>query len=239
MAIRHIIENVATFDEFSSVIKSILKTYLKYNIPIVRSANRLDSQLFRFLLNHDFIFQHAERHGDRQLGRDIYSEFEVDFQLDGHFWLQYGLYLAEIGDLNGSVEMLRRSVQAYPDNPYVINALADVQLRIARHRHSYDTVTRALIDEAVKALKLQDASRLESDVYPIVTLANGHLSALIKHGAIRAAKIVAAHYFDRLQQLDKIVTSPFVQGTKDKILRFVTLNEWSDKPPVSRRDGRH
>lgn len=236
--IRHIIENVATFDEFSAVIKSILKTYLKYNIPIVRSTNRLDSQLFRFLLNHDFIFQHADRHGDRELGRDIFSEFEVDFQLDGHFWLQYGLYLAEIGDLNGSVDMLRRSVQAYPDNPYVINAPADVQLRIAKNRHGYDTVTRALIDEAVKALKLQDASRIESDVYPIVTLANGHLAALIKHGEIRAAKIAAAQYFDRLQQLDKIVTSPFVQGTKDKIFRFVTLNEWSDKPPVTRRDGR-
>jgi hypothetical protein len=141
--VRHIIENVATFSEFSSVIKSVLRTYLKYDIPIVRSVNRLDSQLFRFLLNHDFIFQHADRHGDGQLGRDIYSEFEVVFQLDGHYWLQYGLYLAEIDDLNGSVEMLRRSVQAYPDNPYVINALADVQLQIARNRPHYDTITRS------------------------------------------------------------------------------------------------
>jgi hypothetical protein len=234
--VRHIMENVVTFSEFSSVIKSILKTYLKYNIPIVRNANRLDSQLFRFLLNHDFIFQHADRHGDRQSGRDIYSEFEVEFQLDGHFWLQYGLYLAEIDDLNGSVEMLRRSVQAYPDNPYVINALADVQLQIAKNRPTFDTITKALITEAVKALKLQDASRVETDVYPIVTLANGHLAALIKHGEVRAAKAAAAQYFDRLQQLDKVVSSPFIQGTKDKILRYVTLDEWNDKAPFTRQE---
>lgn len=227
--VRHIIENVASFEGFSAVIKSILRTYLKYDIPIVRSVNRLDSQLFRFLLNHDFIFQHASRHGDRELGRLIYSEFELAFQLDGHFWLQYGLYLAEIGDLNGSMEMLRRSVQAYPDNPYVINALADVQLQIARGRPVYDTVTRNLIDEAVRSLKLQDAARVESDVYPIVTLANGHLAALITHGETKLAKTAAAQYFERLQQLDKTVSAPAVQSTKDKILRYVTLDEWNDK----------
>uniref|UniRef100_E6VBZ2 Novel STAND NTPase 5 domain-containing protein n=1 Tax=Rhodopseudomonas palustris (strain DX-1) TaxID=652103 RepID=E6VBZ2_RHOPX len=224
--VRHIIENVATFEDFSAVIKAILRTYLKYNIPIVRSVNRLDSQLFRFLLNHDFIYQHANRHGDRRLGRDIYSDFEVEFQLDGHFWLQYGLYLAEIDELTDAVDMLKRSIQAYPNNPYVINALADVQLQIAKNRPAYDTTTKAIIDEAVKALKIQDASRVQSDVYPIVTLANGHLAALIRHGQMKLAKTAAAEYFDRLQQLDKVISSPYVQSTKDRILRFVTLNEW-------------
>jgi hypothetical protein len=89
-----------------------------------------------------------------------------------------------------------------------------------------------LIDEAVKSLTLQDASRFESDVYPIVTLANGHLAALIKHGEKKAAKTAAARYFDRLQQLEKVVSSPFVQGTKEKIFRYVTLDEWADKPFV-------
>ncbi|MBB5049489.1 hypothetical protein HNR60_004267 [Rhodopseudomonas rhenobacensis] len=230
--VRHILENVATFTEFSSVLKSLLRTYLKYNIPIVRSVNRLDSQLFKFLLNHDFIFGHADRSGDCELGREIYSDFEVDFQLDGHFWLQYGLYLAEIDDLRGAIDKLRLSVQAYPDNPFVIHALADVQLQVARNRPSYDAATRTLIDEAVRALKLQDASNVESDVYPIVTLANGHVAALIKHQEVKMAKAVATQYFDRLQQLEKVISSPSVERMKEKIFRFVTLDEWHDKPIV-------
>jgi SIR2-like domain len=230
--VRHILENVASYVEFSSVIKAVLRTYLKYNIPIVRSVNRLDSQLFKFLLNHDFIFNYADRHGDEELGREIYAEFEVDFQLDGHFWLQYGLYLAEISDLDGAIEKLRLSVQAYPDNPYVINALADVQLQVARNRPHYDTGTRVLIDEAVRALKLQDASQIESDVYPIVTLANGHIAALNKHGETKLAKAAATQYFDRLQQLEKIIPAPALQSMKDKVFRFVTLGEWHGNKPM-------
>ncbi|MBR1204383.1 MULTISPECIES: SIR2 family protein [unclassified Bradyrhizobium] len=228
--VRHIVENIATFAEFSAVIKSILRTYLKYNIPIVRSVNRLDSQLFKFLLNHDFIFVHADRHGDRASGQEIYAEFEVEFQLDGHFWLQYGLYLAEINDLTGAIDKLRMSVKAYPDNPYVVHALADVQLRVAKNRAAYDTLTRVLIDEAVKALKLQDASAIESDIYPIVTLANGHISALLRHKQTAAARNVASQYFDRLQQLEKRLASPSLTTMKEKVFRFVTLNEWHDRP---------
>jgi hypothetical protein len=232
--VRHIVENVATYSEFSAVIRSILRTYLKYNIPIVRSVNRLDSQLFKFLLNHDFIFGHADRHGDSELGRKVYSEFEVEFQLDGHFWLQYGLYLAEINDLTDAVDKLKMSVRAYPDNPFAIHALADVQLRVARNRPAYDTLTRVLIEDAVKALKLQDASGVESDVYPIVTLANGHISALLRHRETKLARAVATQYFDRLQQLEKKLASPSLTNMKEKVFRFVTLGDWHDKPVQAR-----
>lgn len=237
--VRHIMENVARISDFTNVIKSILRTFVKYDIPIVRSVNRLDAQLFRFLLNHDFVFGQSHRHHDTALGRSIYEEFEVEFQLDGHYWLQYGLFLAEDGDLEGSLSMLRRSVQAYPDNPYVLNALADVQLQVAAKRKSYDTITRSLIDEAVKTLKIQDASRVETDVYPIVTLAHGHLNALIVHKQDKEARSAAVQYFDRLQQLDKIVTSPAIQTTKDRVLRYVTLNEWNTTgATIGRRNGK-
>jgi hypothetical protein len=228
--VRHIIEDVATFNDFAASNKAILRTYLKFNIPIVRSVNRIDGYLFRFLFNHDFIFEHASRHEDLTAGRRIYSEFEVDFQLDGHFWLQYGLYLAEMGELDESVDMLRRSVQAFPGNFFAIHALADIQLKVARARSSFDTGTRELVDQAVKSLLLQDAQfTLDVDVYPAVTLANGHLSVLIKHNETAKAKKLAADYFDRLQQLDKKVNSAAVKSMKEKVFRYATLGEWDNK----------
>jgi hypothetical protein len=52
----------------------------------------------------------------------VYADFEVDFQLDGHYWLQYGLFLSKIGELDNAHEMMRRSIQAYSNNPFAIHA---------------------------------------------------------------------------------------------------------------------
>ncbi|MGJ4889025.1 SIR2 family protein [Bradyrhizobium sp. HKCCYLRH3099] len=224
--VRHIVENVVSFSDFLVAIQAILRTYLKYEIPIVRSVSRLDGYLFRFILNHDFIYQHASRHRDFEQGRLIYSAFEVSFQLDGHFWLQYGLYLAEADRLDDALDMLRRSVQAYPDNIFAVHALADVQLRVARAKPRFDSVTKELVDQAVKSLKLQDAQqRIDLDVYPAVTLANGHLSVLIRHNELSKARSLASEYFERLQQLDKKIDSPAIRTMKEKVFRFATLGE--------------
>lgn len=73
-------------------------------------GGRLDAKLFRFVLNNDFISEHASKYGDKRDGIKIYSDFEVEFQLDGHYWLQYGLFLAHIGRFDESIRMLRRSI---------------------------------------------------------------------------------------------------------------------------------
>jgi hypothetical protein len=129
-----------------------------------------------------------------------------------------------------ALDMLRRSVQAYPGNFFAIHALADIQLRVARARPSFDTIARELVDQAVKSLLLQNAQfRLDVDVYPAVTLANGHLSVLIKHNEIEKAKKFASDYFDGLQQLEKKVNSPAVKSMKEKVFRYATLGDWDNK----------
>ncbi len=229
--VRHIIENVIHFSEFRSALCAILRTYLKFEIPIVKSVTRLDAQLFRFLLNYRFILDNAERHNQTQAGIEFYSEFEVDFQLDGHFWLQYGLYLANLGTLSPAIKMLRRSIEAYPQNPFAAHALADVQLRAAKERAAYDLVTRELISDAVKALTLQDSQfGLELDEYPIVTLANGHVAALDRHNQPKLAQDFARQYFDRLQQIEKRSSSPSIKKTKERMLRYATFGEFQEKP---------
>ena len=226
---RHIIENVASYAEFADAVTGILKTFTKYQIPVIKSVSRQESYLFKFLLTHNFILSNARKHHVPAEGRRIYEAFEVEFQLDGQYWLQYGLYLVALGQLEPALHVLLRSIQAYPDNLFAVHAHADLQLRIAKQRSTYDSTTRNLIGEAVEALLKQDARReLVLDQYPIVTLANGHIGALVKHGRLAEAKKAAAQYFERLKELDRQISNQLVNRTKERLLRFVTLNQWAE-----------
>ncbi len=180
--VRHIFENVAGLSDIVDVVISILVTFTKYKMPIVKNVDRMDALLFKFLLNHNFNADLANRRGDMNEVEKIYSTFEIAFQLDGHFWLQYGEFLVEKGDLESSLGALNKSIQAYPNNPYAAHALADVQLKVAARRAQYDAMTVQLIGEAVAVLEAQQAAyNIDSDQYPIVTLANHHVDALLRH----------------------------------------------------------
>lgn len=228
--VRHILENVVEFEEIRNCIVSILKTYKKFNIPIIKSVSRNDSVLFRSIINHKFIADRARNYSGKLLAVKIYEEFEVDFQLDGHFWLQYALFLAGMQRLPDAHAMLRKSIDAYQNNAFAVHALADIELRLARERQEFDSITRGLIDSAVKILMLQDAQpSLDIDQYPIVTLVNGHIGALIKHNQKELAREKAKQYFERIKVLEKSTSSPALTDAKDKLLRLVTLGEWSEK----------
>lgn len=228
--IRHIIENVISFDELQRAIVATFRYYLKYNIPVVRSVGRRDGLLFRFILNHRFIADNEKRKHVDGVGVKIFEEFEVEFQLDGHFWLQYGLYLANRQEIPKALTMLRRSIDAYPENAFAVHAYADIQLRYAASRTNFDTETKELIAHAVASLKEMDASStLEVDVYPAVTLANGHISALLKHGEKAAAQKVAREYYERLKQIEKLFPTRTLTNAKERVFVFATTGEWQEK----------
>ncbi len=225
--VRHVLDAAVSFKELSECIVAILGTYLKYNIPVIKSVRRLDGILFKFLVNHNFIYNQAKRYSIPSAGTEIYENFDVDFQLDGHFWPQYGLFLSSIGRTPEALVMLRRSIDAYPGNPFAVHALADTQLRVARERDQYDEITRDLIGEAVASLMQQDVQTgIIIDQYPIVTLALGHIGALLKHGEHSDAKDKAAVYFRRIQMVERTVSSPIIQHAKERLLRFLTFDEW-------------
>lgn len=226
--VRHVLAQLVGWEEFSRAVVGMLRTYTQYAVPVIKNVSKKDGQLFRFVINHDFIMQRARRDAVPGAGVGVYEEFEVDFQLDGHYWLQYGLYLSEVGDDQGALTMLRRSIEAYPDNVFAVHAYADRQLRAAAARLDYDRVTADLIDDAVRSLKALDGrSMLEVDQYPIVTLATGHVNALYKHGRLEEARNAAIIYFDRLQQMERLVTSTSLARARERIFRFITLKQWS------------
>lgn len=232
--VRHIIEAVIDLDVILDVIIAVMRTFTKYDAPIIKSVGRQDMLLFRFILNHNFVKEICAARGDARAGLRIYKEFEVDFQLDGHFWLQYGQYLKEVGELDEALVMLERSIRAYSDNPYAVHAYAEVKLLVAKNRSSFDVVTASLISSAVRELlDLDAAPESEWDQYPIVTLAYEHVGALERHGRRDEAKRAATTYFERLQYLEKRISAQPLTRAKERLVHFITFGEW---PAMKRRN---
>lgn len=225
--VRNILDQVVPLSVTLESICFMLSTFTKYEIPITRHVTRPDAALFRFLLNHSFIRERSERGGDKFAGLDIYRHFEVRFQLDGHFWLQYGLYYQRLGNPHLAIEMLEKSISAFPDNAFAIHALASERLVQAGKRAIYDKETRRLISDGVRELeKLNSNPLLALDQYPLVTLSTRHVPALLAHKQSQSAIDAAKDYYERLRYLEKKMSSPEIAKAKAKLLKFVTTRIW-------------
>ncbi|MGR9172248.1 P-loop NTPase [Rhizobium sp. KDH_Rht_773_N] len=226
--VRHIIENVADFGQLIMAAVEVLQSYTKYNLPIVKNTSRLDGILFKFILNHNFLGEISRRRNEVAEGLKIYQTFEVDFQLDGHFWLQYGQYLAMFGELESALPILEKSIAAFPENTYAVHALADLQLRVAARRPEYDAETVRLLGNASATLeKLHSSQVSDADYYPIVTLAEKHVGALVKHRQQNSATEAARRYFRIISDLP-YANEPMTRA-KTRLAQLVTHGTWGDE----------
>jgi tetratricopeptide (TPR) repeat protein len=224
--VRQIFERAIDFETFTSVLGDLLGVYANFEVPVIRKVNRTDGYLFKHVLNADFIYQMSSTYGDPVEGRRIYERFEVEFQLDGHFWLQYGTFLIKCNKYEDALKALTRSIQAYPENIYARHALAHLKLRMASHRASYDTVTQQLVDEAVTELELEHARTNPTvDDYPLVTLSMAHIQVLAAHNQRDRALVLAKQYHARLQDLGKRIANTSITRAEEAMLRYVTLGE--------------
>lgn len=236
--VRHILENVANFSIIVDVIVEMLRTYTKYDIPIVKNVNRLDGVLFKFLLNHNFIGDLARRRNEAEEGLRIFESFEIEFQLDGHFWLQYGQYLSMFGELEPALRALEKSIDAYPGNVFAVHALADLRLRVAYSRNTYDATTIALIGDAVETLeRLHAAQGVETDFYPIVTLADWHISALIKHSQDKSALSAARRYFQLIETMRRTDTQ--IDRARERLAHYITHGTWENGKSSQNGQSKH
>lgn len=225
--VRHLIENVVDYEHVIDAIVEALRTFTKYKVPVVKTVGRLDALLFKFLLNHNFNAELAKRRRGLEEGRRIYETFEVEFQLDGHFWLQYGQYLVSIGQEEEALSVLSKSIKAYSNNPYAVHAYADLQLRVAIRRESYDAVTAKLIGDAVSTLEEQHRYAVwDSDQYPMVTLAEKHIAALLKHRRQEEARPLAERYYTELQIMGRFNAAQPLQRAKERLAHYLTSGTW-------------
>ncbi|MBZ9604935.1 P-loop NTPase [Phyllobacterium chamaecytisi] len=232
---RHIVENVASLKSVVDSMVEILRTYTKYRLPILKTVGRQDGILFRFLLNHNFIAPLAKRRDSFNQGLRLYESFEIDFQLDGHYWLQYGQYLVTMGELERALGVLNKSLQAYPNNPYAAHAYADLQLRVATARPNYDAVAVQLIGDAVKTLEGQhEQGNWEWDQYPIVTLAEKHVGTLLKHNQNDQAREAARRYFKIIEDLARRNPAGPLQRARETLAQYIATGLWGGNSNIPR-----
>lgn len=221
--VRHVLENVATTEHLKSAIVSILNAFTKFDVPVIKSVGRQDGILFRFLLNHNFLKEIFRIKGARTVPSEIYSKYELEFQRDGHFWLQYGQYLSSMKQFDEALPVLEKSIQAYPENDFAAHALADVQLRVAEHASVWNSTVAELVGHAVSTLEDLHSNRSSrSDQYAIATLAKSHIRVLIKHNQNDAAKEAAKRYFDEIGSIGSSLRDEQLEIARTELLHFLT-----------------
>lgn len=237
--VRHIYESVVNVDDVMNAVSGLLETFTKYEHPIIKNVARFDELLFRYLLSHNFLKEMSIAHGSARAGLKVYEKFELSFQLDGHYWLQYGQYLSEIGEYDDALAMFDKSIQAYPANEFALHALADCQLKVASRRTSYDTDTRELIRKAVSTLVAQDAAMGgPSDHYAIVTLAHGHVGALVIHKQMEQAREAAGRYITRIAAIRRANDDNLLAKAFERLLNFTTGQGWKETPFATKKGAR-
>lgn len=225
--IRDVLDQAVSLERVFGLLYDLTSTFTKFKIPITRHVNRQNAILFRFLLNHSFVRERAERGGNKMRGIEYYSSFEVPFQLDGHFWLQYGLYYQRIGDSKMAIEMFEKSVEAFPDNPFTVHALASEKLHEAFRLNGNGRDAERLISDAVSSLERLSARDYDYyDHYPVVTLARFYIPILLKMDRMEEARDRANDYFERLKALERRVTSRDISEAKALLLLFLSTGVW-------------
>ena len=225
--VRHILENVVSTDVLQDCIIAVLGSFTKYNVPVIRSVSRQDGILFRFMLNHNFLREMFKIKGERTRPKNIYSKFEVQFQRDGHFWLQYGQYLSSMKLYSEALPVLEKSIQAYPENDYAVHALADVQLRVASETPTWSNTVVELIGHAVSKLEELHENRIRlTDQYAIVTLSERHIEALVRHKRLDEAREAAKRYFLELGKEGESQQNEMMRNARTKLLHFLTHGDF-------------
>jgi tetratricopeptide (TPR) repeat protein len=149
--------DIEPLSEFLESVKSILWALARYEAPLITRLTKNDASLFRWLLNNRSLYRRCSRRERSEDGLAIYESFEKAFELDGHFWLQYGLYCRRLGKLDRAMTYLNQSVQAYPQNIYAIHALADLKLQAAADLNCPPSTAQNYINEAIEELLKLDA----------------------------------------------------------------------------------
>ncbi|MBS3649720.1 tetratricopeptide repeat protein [Pseudaminobacter sp. 19-2017] len=226
---RHAIESYVGLHEYEDALVSLISYFSKFKMPVIKSVSQVDGRLFKFLLNNRNVYDAYDRHGALDRAPKLYERFEVALQQDGHFWLQYALLLRRLRKQKLALRMLERSLEAYPQNPFAVHALAQQKLIVATFSEKFGLAEQKMTSESVEALLSMHSSNMfdksvQFDEYPIVTLAYWHVNLLVKHGRREDAVREAKTYFAMLDHISSPVSD--LKGVKSDLMLLVTNGKW-------------
>lgn len=229
-----ILEKISDINEIILSYKLIVSHYGEYKWPIISNISRIDGQLFKYVLNNRSNYDFFKKKNSIKEAESLYGEFEQPLQLDGHYWLQFGLYLRRCGKHLEALSRFEKSIEAYPNNPYSEHALAQQKLiNAAIFAKEKPATAQRWISEAEEALvqrhyeSLVDTRRRSFDEYPLSVLGRYHIDALISMGNQKEAIEKARKYFNMIKDIERsnIRDSQF-DDVKGRLLNFVVNGIW-------------
>lgn len=235
-----IIKGFIHSDLMYEVIDYIFAYFSQFEMPVIRQVNKSDGQLFKYSVSNSNLYNFFKGRNRREEGVKLYRNYLVEFQLDGHYWLQLGLYQRRLGQQKDALESFQQSIAAYGDNPFAHHAFAHQKLIVASVAESYGRREKVYVDEAVEYLigrhyaQSAQPNAVEVDEYPIVTLGKYHIDVLMKHGLRNEAVENAKKYFSMAEEMRPNQAGTMVERMKGNLLKFVVGGEWK---PLRHRLG--
>jgi tetratricopeptide (TPR) repeat protein len=156
----------------------------------------------------------------------VFGEFETTFHVDGLYWLQYGLALRGFGKHEEALEMFKTARAAYT-SPQIEHAYAQQLLIIAEKASTWE-VAEPLVHEAVQNLRIQKHEAWDTDSYPIVALAEGHVRTFRKFQSDEKSREIARSYANDLQRLRKKIANERLEEAAANLATYATTGVWNE-----------
>lgn len=224
--IQNLFEQHINLDIIENAIVAYISAFSVYPFPIVTHVNSSESMVYKYLVNAKSLTKLLKNDRERVLG--VYKKFEKKLEQEGLFLMQYGLALRMSDDHHKAYQMLEQAVIAYPNSAHIEHSLA-VQLFILCSQVT-DELASHYLDKAliilnkIKKLPNDKFFGEQVDMYPIITLSEGHVSILNKLNRKEEAKIFAHTYYKSIEQIEKQGGSNRLNETKQKLMKYY-LNE--------------
>lgn len=224
--VRHLLEQVVDPKLTAKAVNSLLHAFSHFDAPIMKHVSKVEASIYKGLINHRFLWDVLK--GREALVIPLYKGLEKYFELDGLFWLQYGLALRDFHKNEEALSQLRTAFSAYPMD-HTQHALGQQLLIIASETED-KRIAMNYVDEARSYLEPLDDIIDSDDTYPIVTLAEGHTKLIRKFEGDDEARIIAKSYIVSLKnRCDLQPDNTHLRDCYEKIFKFVATGKWIEK----------
>lgn len=223
--VRYLLEHIVDPQLSAIAIKGLLQAFSHYEAPVMKHLNKVEAAIYKGLINHKFLWDILK--GRETLIIPLYNGLEKYFELDGLFWLQYGLALRDFNDNDEALEKLRTAYSAYKMD-HTQHALGQ-QLLILGEAAENKISAMMYIDEACSLLSPLDRVIDSDDTYPIVTLAEGHIRVARRFEVDAQARTIAKTYIHLLAERCKDQpNNNRLRECHDRVFKFAATGTWSE-----------
>ncbi|WP_417491145.1 SIR2 family protein [Maricaulis sp.] len=226
---RTLVVNIADRSDLLEKLITLVKTFSRYGTPVPKHSERSVGQLFKSLINFRFVKQIL--FDDKDMVGEFYRNLETEFPSDGAFWLQYGLSKRSFGEHEEALKLLNRSLDAYGESrSNFTNHALGLQHFILSERSPDPSLSLDHMNIAVEILSKLEANDAFDDLYPLTTLATGHIRCLYKLHEPESARIQARNYYDRIDSFIRTgITNRKLVELRKELLTFYTTGEYTER----------